>query len=119
MDLKVKDVVSANGWDWPATSFEFPDPIRQVFQAIPFAMASRGEDRLTWKDSDNGLFNLGSAYKIATDQVNADPFRGMWIWKAKVLPRIQSFVWLCYQDSIGVKECLNHKGMLLDTHCPL
>ena len=82
-------------------------------------MASCGEDKLTWKESDNGLFNLGSAYKIATDQVIVDSFRGKWIWKSKVLPRIQSFVWLCYHESIGVRECLNHRCMLLDTQCPL
>lgn len=74
---------------------------------------------MTWKESDNGMFNLGSAYKIAIDKVNVDSFRAMWIWKSKVLPRIQSFVWLRYHESIGVKECLNHRGMLLDTHCPL
>ncbi|KAL0012167.1 hypothetical protein SO802_007275 [Lithocarpus litseifolius] len=50
MKLKVKDVVSANGWDWSFTSFEFPDSLRQELQAIPFAMASRREDKLTWKE---------------------------------------------------------------------
>ncbi|KAK9988172.1 hypothetical protein SO802_028411 [Lithocarpus litseifolius] len=119
MKLKVKDVVSANGWDWSITSFEFPDLVRQDLQAMPFAMASRGEDKLTWKESDNGMFNLGSAYNIATDQVSGDSFRGKWIWKSKVLPRIQSFVWQCYHESIGVREVLNRRGMLLEAQCPL
>ncbi|KAL0012166.1 hypothetical protein SO802_007274, partial [Lithocarpus litseifolius] len=65
------------------------------------------------------MFNLGSAYKIATDQVSGDSFRGKWIWKFKVLPRIQSFMWLCYHESIGVREGLNRRGMLLETQCPL
>ena len=73
---------------------------------MPFALASRGEDNLTWKESEHGIFNLGSTYKIATSQGNTNSFRGKWIWKVRILPRIQSFVWLCYHESIGVKECL-------------
>ena len=107
VNLKVKDVVSTNGWDWSITSFDFLDLVKQELQAIPFVMASRGEDKLTWKESDHGILNLGSAYKIAINLENIDPFRDKWIWKSKVLPRIQSFVWFCYHGSIGVKECLN------------
>lgn len=86
---------------------------------MPFALASRGEDKLTWKVSDHGLFNLGSAYNLATKQCNEDSFKGTWIWKVRILPRIQSFVWLCCHESIGVKECLNRRVMLADTQCPL
>lgn len=32
-----------------------------------------------------------------------------------MLPRIQTFVWLCLHNSIEVKECLNLRGMLSDT----
>ena len=86
---------------------------------MPFALASHGEDKLTWKESKHGLFNLGSAYKLATNQGNEDSFRGKWIWKVRMLPRIQSFVWFCCYESIRVKECLNRRGILADTQCPL
>ena len=79
VNLKVKNVVSTNGWDWSITSFDFPNSVKQELQAIPFAMASRGEDKLTWKESDHSIFNLKSAYKIATNQENVDPFRDKWI----------------------------------------
>lgn len=82
-------------------------------------MASCGGDKLTWKESEHGLFNLRLAYKIAINQENAVLFRGKWIWVARVLPRIQYFVWLCYHRSIGVNECLNRRGMLLDSQCLL
>ena len=82
---------------------------------MPFALASRGKDKLTWKESEHGIFNLGSAYKIATSQGNTNSFKGKWIWKVRTLPRIQSFVWLCYHESIEVKECLNRRGMLADS----
>ena len=99
--LRVKDVVSTSGWNWSLTSFEFPDSIKQELQAMPFALASRGEDKLTWKESDHGLFNLGSAYNLATKQCNEDAFRGTWIWKVRILPRIQSFVWLAVMRVLG------------------
>ena len=114
-NLRVKDVVSAAGWNWSTTSFEFPEFVKQERQAMPFVLTSRGEDKLTWKESEHGIFNLGSAYKIATSQGNTDYFRGKWIWKVRTLPRIQSFVWLCCQESIRVKECLNQRGMLADS----
>ena len=44
---------------------------------------------------------------------------GNWIWKVRALPRIQSFVWLYCHESIGVKECLNRRGILADSQCPL
>lgn len=46
------------------------------------------------------------------------PFKGKWIWKLKTLPRIQAFVWKCMPQSIGVKQCLMARGMLIDTTCP-
>ena len=33
-------------------------------------------------------------------------FLANWIWKLDILPRIQTFVWMCAHNSIGVWECL-------------
>ena len=41
------------------------------------------------------------------------------MWKVEALPRIQSFVWLCSHNSIGVKECLVRRGVSTDPTCPL
>ena len=51
MDLRVRDVVSVGGWDWTKIPFVFPDPTKLELQAILVALASRGGDKLTWKDS--------------------------------------------------------------------
>ena len=50
---------------------------------------------------------------------NSAQFEGSWIWKVKILPRIQSFVWLCLHNSIGVKDCLLTRGIVLENSCPL
>ena len=119
MDLRVKDVVSVGGWDWSKIPFVFPDPTKLELQAISVALASRGGDKLTWIDSEHGSFNIGSAYKLATTVGNSAQFEGSWIWKVKILPRIQSFVWLCLHNSIGVKDCLLTRGIVLENSCPL
>ena len=85
-------MVSTNGWNWAATSFELPDSLKLELQAIPYAVASRGCDKLAWKDSEHGMFNLWSKYKIAMYKDRLFSFRGNWIWKAKILRRIQYFV---------------------------
>ncbi|XP_065622049.1 uncharacterized protein LOC111985840 [Quercus suber] len=46
VDLKVRNVVSANGWDWSAISFELSDSIKLELEATPFVVASRGCDKL-------------------------------------------------------------------------
>ncbi|KAL0010834.1 hypothetical protein SO802_005942 [Lithocarpus litseifolius] len=127
VNLKVKDVVSTNGWDWAITSFDFLDSVKQELQAIPFAMASHGEDKLTWKESDHGIFNLGSAYKIATNPENVDLFRAATFrrgWRimapsskklvATLVPRVQ-FSPLLYRlsGSIGTSPGLARGGDLI------
>ena len=47
--LKVKDVISVEGWNWASLSLEIPLALRSEIQATPFAIASRREDRLGWK----------------------------------------------------------------------
>jgi len=62
---------------------------------------------------------MKSAYLLAKDHMAADSFPGYWIWKLQTLPRIQIFIWRCMHNSIGVRECLAKRGILLDTSCPL
>ena len=116
---KVKDVISAEGWNWASLSLEIPLALRSEIRATPFAIASRREDRLAWKGTQHGGFDLRSAYNFVIGLEEVHHFRGQWIWKAKILLRIQMFVWKCYHNSIGVKSCLDRRGMSLDTACPL
>lgn len=61
--LKVKDVISGDGWNWTRVSMEIPDRIVQKTKATPFSLTTRGKDRLAWKASNNGDFELKSAYQ--------------------------------------------------------
>ena len=83
---------------------------------IPFS--TRFEDRLVWKHSAKGDFDLKSAYLLATNTMRDAPFKGQWIWKLKILPRIQMFVWKCMHLSLGVNQCLLDRGLLVEACCP-
>ena len=48
-----------------------------------------------------------------------EPFSALWIWKVNTLPRIRTFLWKCAHNSIGVKVCLERRGVSHDTTCPL
>lgn len=98
---------------------ELPTNIKRVIQATPIPLAARTEDKLAWKLSSKGDFDLKSAYLLTLEPDLEVPLRGKWIWKLKTLPRIQYFVWQCMHHSIGVKECLSARGIPLDSSCPI
>lgn len=117
-NLKVKEVLVNNAWNWDKISFDLPLSIKLEVQATPFAIAVRREDRLDWKTNSHGKFDLSSAYKLATPNDGEQVFRGHWIWKERINPRIQFFLWKCFHNSIGVNVCLNARGINLDPLCP-
>ena len=107
-----------NAWNWDNISFDLPLSIKLEVQTTPFAIAIRREDRLAWKTNSHGKFDLSSAYKLATPNDEDQVFRGHWIWKERINPRIQFFLWKCFHNSIGVNVCLNARGINLDPLCP-
>ena len=117
--LKIKDVVDYAGrWDWSSIQMLFPDKVLRDIMATPITFSTRIEDRLAWKHSVKGVFDLKSAYLLATDVIGDASFNGQWIWKLKMLPRIQMFVWKCMHLSLGVNQCLVARGLLMDACCP-
>lgn len=116
--LRVKDILVDGSWDWTKISMELPMNLKMKIQATPSAMFAPTEDKLSWSPNPRGVFDLKSAYCLAT---NNEPcqFDGEWIWKAKVLPKIKFFVWKCMHNSVGIKACLAERGMSTDMLCPL
>ena len=119
LDLKVKDVFSASGWDWARIPFELPHNYRMKIQYIPVSLASSGEDKLAWVGWKHDEFNLNSAYRTAAKLGPPQSFQGSWIWRLNILPRIQLFLWRCYHNSVGVRESLRNWGMDINPLCPL
>ena len=118
-EWKVKDIASVEGWSWDSIPFVIPQDIKMEIQATPYALAASSKDRLMWKDSQSGNFDMKSAYNMAVGVDRLPNFNGGWIWKLNVLPKIQFFLWKCAHNSIGVNECLVGRGMNIDPLCPL
>ena len=79
-------------WDWSSVQMIFPDEVLGDIMATPIPFSVKIEDRLAWKYSAKGDFDLKSAYLLAIDSMGDAPFKGQWIWKLKTLPKIQMFV---------------------------
>ena len=101
--LKIKDVVDYAGrWDWSSIQMLFPNEVLRDIMATPIPFSTRIDDRLAWKHSVKRVFDLKSAYLLATDAKGDASFNGQWTWKLKTLPRIQMFVWKCMHLSLRV-----------------
>lgn len=97
--------------------FNLPLEIRDEIQAIPIPLIARNNDKLAWKFSPKGNFDMGSAYLLATNLMEAESFAGSRIWKLQTLLRIQIFIWRCMHNSIAVKEAFAKRGIPLATTC--
>ena len=117
--LEVKDFMIDTGWDWGKIPFELPIEVKRLIQATLMTLLSRGVDKLVWSGSPKGTFDLKSAYRIAMGDECIKPFSALWIWKVNTLPRIRTFLWKCAHNSIGVKVCLERRGVSHNTTCPL
>ena len=117
-EIKVKDLASLDGWDWGKLSLIIPPKIFLEIQAMPHSHFANEEDRIIWNTTTNGNFNLSFAYILANGEA-PQFFNGKWIWKLKVLPRIQSFFWMCFHNSIATRERLASRGLQVDTVRPM
>ena len=116
--LKIKDVASLDGWNWNLLQMEVLEDVRRKIQATPFLCVVRNEDKLAWSPSPKGSFDLRSACLLVSEPFLDLTFQGKWIWKIDTLPRIQTFIWKCMHKSIGVRDCLQARGMQVDNICP-
>jgi len=73
--MKVKEVGHPGGWDWDRMQVEFPNDIKRAIQATPIPLAARTEDKLAWKLSSKGEFDLKTAYSLTLPNLDV-PFGG-------------------------------------------
>lgn len=64
--------------------FNLPLEIRDEIQAIPIPLIARNNDKLAWKFSPKGNFDMGSAYLLATNLMEAESFAGSRIGSFKL-----------------------------------
>ncbi|KAK9986296.1 hypothetical protein SO802_031247 [Lithocarpus litseifolius] len=119
VNLTIKDLTAPYGWNWSKLPFELPTEIKANIQAVPVSTMARSNDKLAWKFSTKGELDLKSAYLLASNLMEVEPFPGSWIWKLQTLPGIQMFFWKCKHNSIKVKNYLVNQGIPTNASCPL
>ena len=80
-ELKVRDVLGPDGWDWSNLAIQIPDPVLLEIRSIPYSTTStNGDDRLIWKGDNKGDFDLKFAYAMAIDcKVGDGKFTSTWV----------------------------------------
>lgn len=71
--------------------------------------------------SQNGDFTIASAYGliIAEAEGNSGVFKGTWVWKLDVWPKIISFLCLCHHDNVPVRQVIANRGISCELLCPI
>ena len=76
-NLNIKDVVDFTGrWDWSSIQMIFLDEVLRDIMATSIPFSAIFEDRLAWKYSAKGDFDLKSEYLLAMDSIGDAPFKG-------------------------------------------
>ncbi|XP_050278159.1 uncharacterized protein LOC126719671 [Quercus robur] len=101
-----------------------PSLARKIFQ-IPISKTNSVQDKLVWKHSSDGVYNVKKAYEILNlEQLqpsNLNPFNQVvWtkLWKVKTPLKINTFVWKLLLDSLPTFSNLRSRGILADSNCP-
>lgn len=120
MNLTVSDMRQEHEWDWGATSFDIPLPIKERIEAIPFQEYGNGEDSIMWKYSKDGEVTTNSAYlQVRDDYRNDPPFQGYCILKLNMLLKVINFLCLCHHNSVPIRDVFASRGINYGHTCPL
>lgn len=120
-NLKVADMVGMDGsWAWEKSSFFIPHDIQAVIKAVFLDRGSYRDDRTVWRFKKDGMFNLKSAYLVASKVFNnyTSPNKG-WVWKLRCHSRLKFFLWMLVNNGLPCSKVLFDRGISLSPLCPL
>ena len=128
---KVADLINHNFGGWKA------DLVRSIYTApqcskilsIPISKTGAVSDKILWKHSAIGQYDVRTAYKIPhKDEVSKSPFqvrphqiqKKIWqlIWKVRTPHKVNLFVWKLMQDSLPTFLALKNRGICHHSTCP-
>lgn len=95
--------------------------MQERVHATPMQMYGDKGDTLLWKLSRDGDFTTALAYGLIIAEAEGNPgnFKGTWVWKLDVRPKIISFLWLCHHDSVLVRQVIANRGISCEPLCPI
>jgi hypothetical protein len=100
-------------WDVEAISNRVYPDTALLIHNIPIS-ASGNHDCCSWSPNPNGNFSVGTAYKaliIFNDDHTDLHIDYSWLWKLKIPPKIQMFLWLLLQNKILTAQNTTIRGI--------
>ena len=120
LHLTTAEMFQGDQWNWNRISFNLLREIKEQICATPMQLWGEKEDTMIWKFTRDGEFSTALAYaQLKPESIENQIFEGHWIWKLNIWPKIMSFLWLCFHDSVPVKQVIAKRGISCDTRCPL
>ena len=99
-------------------SFVLLEYVMLSIKALAVRQSTVGDNALVQCSSSNGEFDSRNAYSLALNEKNDySDFSGQWIWKLKILPKIQFMVWKCFHGSLPVKDVLFCRNIVESLIC--
>jgi hypothetical protein len=93
------------------------------------------QDFMAWHYDKRGIFSVKSAYRVAVDSAARESISGLtssssaaeehgnldWhkIWSLPLPKKVLHFLWRLSTNSLPLRMKLHHRGMQVDTRCPL
>ena len=131
-DGSVANLINQENHSWNADFVRtyYPFPICEEIMKILLPKTSAGGDKLLWKHSKSGDFEVKTVYRLLLKDCLAsstDCYRvnlvesKIWalIWKIKLPQKICTFVWKLLHDCLPTLQLLKTRGISNDGLCPM
>ncbi|XP_057794267.1 uncharacterized protein LOC131010650 [Salvia miltiorrhiza] len=123
-DLRVHDVMNQTmtGWNVDLLKSIVGEADFKNIMSIPL-LPNAGPDRMIWHYSNNGIYSVKSAYKLASSLTLDTTYKveGQWdcLWKIDVPPKVKHFLWRAARDNLPSKHRLLSRGVAVGGECPI
>ncbi|OVA14299.1 Reverse transcriptase zinc-binding domain [Macleaya cordata] len=118
---KVEALISpvSGNWNQSVLNEYFDQPTIDSINSIRIPL--NGSDQIKWNLSKDGEFSVKSYSNQHSQSVHSSPIVDKsWaiIWKQKLIPKIQLFIWKCLSDSLPTNAKINSIITTVSSICP-
>ena len=128
-DTRVSEFIDPDvaGWKGGALDAVFLPHETELIKSIPISL-QLPEDKLIWALTSNGVFSVGSAYRLAMDQARAERSGSssnngkickFWrqLWLLEIPHKVRHFAWRAIKGILPTKVNLVKRGVIHDDRC--
>lgn len=125
--------MSRNNWDEDLVRQTFLPEDAKIILQLP--IHEHNDDIIAWHFDKKGTFWVKSAYRVAIDTATRESTTGLtssssadeevgglnWqkLWSLPLPNKVLHFLWRLSTDSLPLRMKLQHRGMQVDTRCPV